>query len=227
MRMLLVEDDDRLRTRLADHFRGNGWAVEEAETVRDADFMAHEVPCDVAIADLGLPDGSGVRLISGWRAAGIDFPVMILTARADWRDKVEGLEAGADDYVTKPFYLEEVEARVQALLRRAVGRRTAAVSYGALAIDFSARQVTLEGRTVELTAFEYNTLAYLAHRADAVVSRSELVEHLYEQDHDRDSNVIEVFVGRLRRKLDPDGALQPIQTVRGAGYRFTLEPSAP
>jgi two-component system response regulator PhoP len=227
VRLLLVEDDERLRQRVAAHFRAAGWAVEEVAGAREADYLARELACDAAIVDVGLPDGSGIDLIAAWRRDGLDFPALILTARADWRDKVEGLESGADDYVTKPFYLEEVEARVQALLRRVAGRPTPAVDYGDLRIDFSARQVSRGGDIVELTAYEYNTLAYLAHRAGAVVSQSELIEHLYEQDHDRDSNVIEVFIGRLRRKLDPDGALRPIQTVRGAGYRFTLEPAAP
>ena len=169
---------------------------------------------------------SGIELIKHWRAAECTFPILILTARGDWRDKVEGLEAGADDYVTKPFYLEEIEARVNALLRRSGGRAQTAISYGPLTIDFSTRQVLVNDCTVELTAYEYNTLEYLAHRRGEVVSKSELTDHLYEQDFDRDSNVIEVFVGRLRRKLDPQGTLKPIATVRGAGYRFILEPQS-
>jgi two-component system, OmpR family, response regulator PhoP len=150
--------------------------------------------------------------------------VLILTARGDWRDKVEGLEAGADDYVTKPFHLEEVTARVAALLRRVAGRATAAVDFGEIRIDFSARRVLRAGEPLELTSFEYNTLEYLASRPGEVISKAELTEHLYAEDHDRDSNVIEVFIGRLRRKLDPDQTLRPIETARGAGYRFTLQP---
>ena len=150
------------------------------------------------------------------------MPVLILTARADWQDKVGGLEAGADDYVTKPFHLEEVEARVRALLRRVEGRRSNLADYGALRIDFGSRRVYRGDDEVELTAYEYNTLSYLAHRAGEVISRGELLDNLYDHDNDRDGNVIEVFIGRLRRKLDPAGALRPIETVRGAGYRFAL-----
>lgn len=223
MRLLIVEDDRRLREQLGSHFRSVGWVVDEAGDGAEARYLADEYPCDMAIVDLGLPDIAGVDLISGWREAGKVMPVLILTARADWQDKVGGLEAGADDYVTKPFYLEEVEARLQALLRRVEGRRSSVADYGPLRIDFGARRTYRQGRELTLTAYEYNTLAYLVHRGGNVVSRSELLDHLYERDSDRDSNVIEVFVGRLRRKLDPDGTLSPIETLRGAGYRFTLE----
>lgn len=223
MRLLIVEDDRRLREQLGAHFKGSGWVVDEAGDGAEARYLADEYPCDMAIVDLGLPDISGVDLISGWRAAGKVMPVLILTARADWQDKVGGLEAGADDYVTKPFYLEEVDARLQALLRRVEGRRSAVADYGPLRIEFGTRRVYRQGLELTLTAYEYNTLAYLVHRGGEVVSRSELLDHLYARDSDRDSNVIEVFVGRLRRKLDPDGTLGPIETVRGAGYRFTLE----
>ncbi len=223
MRLLVVEDDARLRARLAEHFRGNGWIVDEAPDGREAQFLASEYPADVAIVDLGLPDVSGVDLIRQWRGEGLDMPVLILTARADWQDKVGGLEAGADDYVTKPFYLEEVEARLDALLRRVEGRRRSVAEYGALTIDFSARRVQRDGDDIDLTTYEYNMLAYLARRPGEAVSRSELLDHLYDRDSDRDSNVLEVFVGRLRRKLDPQADLRPIETVRGVGYRFTLE----
>ncbi|MFT7289436.1 MAG: two-component system response regulator PhoP [Halieaceae bacterium] len=223
MRLLIVEDDRRLRERLAKHFRSASWVVDEAADGVEARYLASEYPCDVAIVDLGLPDIPGIDLIAGWRSETKSMPILILTARADWQDKVGGLEAGADDYVTKPFYLEEVEARVHALLRRVEGRRTAVADYGELRIDFGGRRVYRADEELSLTAYEYNTLAYLVHRAGDVVTRSELLDHLYERDSDRDSNVIEVFVGRLRRKLDPDGVLTPIETVRGAGYRFTLE----
>ena len=223
MRLLVVEDDARLRARLAEHFRGNGWIVDEAPDGQEAQFLASEYPADVAIVDLGLPDVSGVDLIRQWRGEGLDMPVLILTARADWQDKVGGLEAGADDYVTKPFYLEEVEARLDALLRRVEGRRRSVAEYGALTIDFSARRVQRDGDDIDLTTYEYNMLAYLARRPGEAVSRSELLDHLYDRDSDRDSNVLEVFVGRLRRKLDPKADLRPIETVRGVGYRFTLE----
>jgi two-component system response regulator PhoP len=223
VRMLIVEDDRQLREQLGAAFRDAGWAVELAANGREGRYFGMEYPCDIAIVDLGLPDIPGVELIREWRAQGIALPVLILTARSDWRDKVQGLEAGADDYVTKPFHIEEVAARVAALLRRAAGRATAVVNFGAIQMDFNARQVLRNGEPLELTSFEYNTLEYLASRPGDVISKAELTEHLYAQDHDRDSNVIEVFIGRLRRKLDPDQTLQPIDTVRGAGYRFVLK----
>jgi two-component system, OmpR family, response regulator PhoP len=226
MRMLIVEDEARLRLQLARHFSEHGWVVEEAADGTEALYLGSEHPYDIAIVDLGLPKMSGVELIQSWRAAQRAFPVLVLTARGDWQDKVEGLEAGADDYVTKPFHLEEVQARVNALQRRAAGRAQALVDYGTIGIDFSARRVLRRGTELDLTNYEYNTLAYLVHRAGEVVSKTELTEHLYDQDFDRDSNVIEVFIGRLRKKLDPDNSLKPIRTVRGAGYRFCLEPES-
>ena len=223
MRLLVVEDDARLRARLAGHFRDAGWVVDEAPDGAEAQYLADEYPCDIAIVDLGLPDVSGLDLVRRWRSEGKVMPILILTARADWQDKVGGLEAGADDYVTKPFYLEEVEARLDALLRRVEGRRRTVADFGPLRIDFSARRVHRGDEEIALTTYEYNTLTYLAHRAGEVVARAELLDHLYDRDSDRDSNVLEVFVGRLRKKLDPDGSLAPIETVRGVGYRFTLE----
>lgn len=223
MRMLVVEDDAHLRTQVVQHFANAGWVVEEAPDGEEAQFLGQEHPYDLAIVDLGLPGISGIDLIRSWRSEQAEFPILILTARGDWRDKVEGLEAGADDYVTKPFFLEEIEARVQALLRRSGGRVQAAVNYGPISIDFNARLVSVDGATVDLTAYEYNTLEYLIHRNGEVVSKTELTGHLYDQDFDRDSNVIEVFVGRLRKKLDPKNTLKPIATARGAGYRFALE----
>ncbi len=224
--MLIVEDDRQLREQLGAAFRDAGWAVELAvRRPRRAATTACEYPCDIAIVDLGLPDIAGIELIREWRAQGLALPVLILTARGDWRDKVEGLEAGADDYVTKPFHLEEVTARVAALLRRAAGRATAVVRFRRNPDGFQCTRVLRDGEPLELTSFEYNTLEYLASRPGEVISKAELTEHLYAEDHDRDSNVIEVFIGRLRRKLDPDQTLQPIDTVRGAGYRFVLRPA--
>lgn len=223
MRMLVVEDDHQLREQIVGYFNTAGWVVEQAKDGSEGDYLGAEFPYDVAIVDVGLPKLSGIEVIRRWRSGGRDFPVLILTARGDWQDKVEGLEAGADDYVTKPFHLEEVLARVNALQRRAGGRAAATVEYGPLQIDFSSKRVQLKGSYAELTSYEYNTLEYLAHRAGQVVSKMELTEHLYDQDFDRDSNVIEVFIGRLRRKLDPDNTLAPIETVRGAGYRFSLK----
>jgi len=220
--MLIVEDDGQLREQLGAWFRDAGWAVALAPDGREGRYYGAEFPCDIAIVDLGLPDIPGIELIRGWREAGLAFPVLILTARGDWRDKVEGLESGADDYVTKPFHPEEVAARVAALVRRAAGRASAIADFGRIQIDFSARRVLRDGVPLELTSYEYNTLEYLASHAGEVISKSRLTEHLYEDDQERDSNVIEVFVGRLRRKLDPEQTLQPIETVRGAGYRFML-----
>ena len=174
MRMLIVEDEARLRLQLARHFSENGWVVEEAADGIEALYLGNEHPYDIAIVDLGLPKMSGIELIGSWRAAQRAFPVLVLTARGDWQDKVEGLEAGADDYVTKPFHLEEVQARVNALQRRAAGRAQALVDYGAICIDFSARQVLLHGTALGLTNYKYNTLEYLVHRAGEVISKTEL-----------------------------------------------------
>lgn len=223
MRMLIVEDEPNLRLQLVRYFSADGWAVDQSGDGREALFMGKEHSYDLAIVDLGLPSLSGIEVIAQWRADMQEFPVLVLTARGDWQDKVEGLEAGADDYVTKPFRLEEVRARVNALKRRAAGRSQDLVDYGPICIDFKARRVSLKGNVVDLTSYEYNTLEYLAHRAGDVVSKTELTEHLYAQDFDRDSNVIEVFIGRLRKKLDPDNTLKPITTLRGAGYCFAAQ----
>ncbi|HBO12984.1 MAG TPA: DNA-binding response regulator, partial [Halieaceae bacterium] len=189
------------------------------------EHFAQAEPPDLTLMDIMLPYHDGLELIERLRAQpGWDsVPVLMLTAKAREVDIVRALELGADDYVTKPFQPEEVEARVRALLRRVEGRRSSVADYGTLRIDFSARRVCRGDEELTLTAYEYNTLAYLAHRAGEVISRSELLDHLYDHDHDRDGNVIEQFVARLRRKLDPEGSLTPIETVRGAGYRFTLD----
>ena len=224
MRLLIVEDDPHLRKQVAVHFEKASWVVDQAADAKEARYLAEEFPSDIAIVDLGLPDGSGIDLIKTWRDEGKDLPLLILTARSDWQDKVGGLEAGADDYVTKPFYLEEVEARVNALLRRASGRASSRADYeGEVSIDFSSRRVFVCSDEVNLTAFDYNTLAYLSHRAGEVVSKGELLDNLNDRDGDRDSKVLEEFVGRLRKKFDPEGAFRPIESVRGAGYRFTLK----
>ncbi len=220
MKLLLVEDEARLRGQLAERLRREGWAVEEAPDGREGLYIGSEFPLDLAIIDLGLPDFSGIELIRRLRDAGRDYPILILTARGRWQDKVEGLEAGADDYLVKPFETEELLARLRALLRRAHGLARPRIEHGPLVLDTAAQAVSVAGRPVELTAYEYRILEYLALHPGQVVSKSELTEHLYEQDHDRDSNVIEVLVGRLRRKLDPEGRLRPIETVRGRGYRL-------
>ncbi len=219
MRLLVVEDEPALRETLAQQFRAAGFAVDLAADGIEGEFSGREYPVDVAVVDLGLPGKSGLDAIRAWRAAGKSFPVLILTARDSWQEKVGGLDAGADDYVTKPFRFEEVLARVQALLRRSGGWAQPLLKSGPVELDTRSQEVRVAGGAVELTAFEYRLLEYLMLRAGQVVSKTELTEKLYEQDFERDSNTIEVFIGRLRRKLDPDGARQPIETLRGRGYR--------
>jgi two-component system response regulator PhoP len=221
LRILVVEDEELLRTQLAERLKQAGYAVEQAPDGEEGLYVGEELPLDLAIIDLGLPGLSGIDLIRRLRAADKEFPILILTARGNWQDKVEGLEAGADDYVVKPFHVEEVLARLNALLRRASGWSQPVLELGPINIDTRSQQVRVEGRDVELTAYEYKVLEYLALHRGEVVSKTTLTEHIYEQDYDRDSNVLEVFVGRLRRKLDPGGKYQPIETLRGRGYRFS------
>ena len=218
MRLLVLEDDSALRDTLVSQFRDAGFAVDQAADGVEGEFAGLEYPIDVAVVDLGLPGRSGLDAIRAWRKSGRNFPVLILTARDSWQEKVAGLDAGADDYVTKPFRFEEVLARVQALLRRSGGWSQPIITCGAVSIDTRAQEVRVAGSPVELTAFEYRLLEYLLLRAGQVVSKSELTEKLYEQDFERDSNTIEVFIGRLRRKLDPGNIHQPIETLRGRGY---------
>ncbi|MDO3385293.1 response regulator transcription factor [Gilvimarinus sp. SDUM040013] len=225
MRLLIVEDDATLNQSIVEQCQDAGFACDSALDGRDGLFLATEHQYDLAIIDLGLPQIDGISLIRKVRDANIHYPILILTARDAWQDKVEGLEAGADDYLTKPFHPEELMARVQALLRRAYGLAKSVATFGPLELDTGAKTVRLQGKTVELTSYEYNTLAYLALNAGKAISKTELTEHLYDQDFDRDSNVIEVFIGRLRKKLDPDGSLNLIATQRGMGYRFNLEQS--
>ena len=226
MRILIIEDEAALRERVIAQLREQGYAVDSAADGRTGLYIGQEYPLDAAVVDLGLPDLSGIEIIRRWRAAGRTFPVLILTARGRWQDKVEGLEAGADDYLVKPFYTEELLARLRALIRRTGGWTQAVLRCGPIALDTGAQQVTLAGQAVELTAYEYKLLEYLMLHAGTVISKTELTEHLYQEDEDRDSNVLEVLVGRLRRKLDPDRALNPIETLRGRGYRFRLERTA-
>ncbi|HLG53612.1 MAG TPA: response regulator transcription factor [Steroidobacteraceae bacterium] len=220
MRLLVVEDEPALRETLAQQFRAAGFAVDLAADGIEGEFSGQEYPIDVAVVDLGLPGKSGLDAIRAWRAAGRSFPVLILTARDSWQEKVSGLDAGADDYVTKPFRFEEVLARVQALLRRSAGWSQPLLKSGLVELDTRGQEVRVAGAPVDLTAFEYRLLEYLMLRAGEVISKTELTEKLYEQDFERDSNTIEVFIGRLRRKLDPDGTRQPIETLRGRGYRI-------
>jgi two-component system, OmpR family, response regulator PhoP len=222
MRLLVVEDEDLLRARLVKALSDNGYIVDSATDGKAGLFHAIEYDYDAAIIDLGLPELDGISLIKAVRSKGKTFPILILTARDNWTDKVEGLNAGADDYVVKPFQIEEIRARLNALLRRAAGFSTPALEYGPISLDTSAKTLTVAGTEVELTAYEYKVLEYLMLHPGKVVSKTELTEHLYEQDHDRDSNVLEVFIRRLRQKLDPNEILKPIDTVRGQGYRFNV-----
>lgn len=223
MRILIIEDEAALLERVTAQLREQGYAVDSAADGRTGLYLGQEYPLDAAIVDLGLPDLSGIEVIRRWRAAGRKFPILILTARGRWQDKVEGLEAGADDYLVKPFYTEELLARLRALIRRTGGWTQAVLGCGPIALDTGAQRVTLAGQPVELTAYEYKLLEYLMLHAGTVISKTELTEHLYQEDEDRDSNVLEVLVGRLRRKLDPSRDLNPIETLRGRGYRFRLE----
>ncbi len=225
MRLLVVEDEDTLREQIVLLIESEKYVCDSAADGREGLFLGSEYDYDLAIIDLGLPLLDGTQLIKQLRAKKRNFPILILTARGNWQDKVEGLEAGADDYLTKPFHPEELRARLHALLRRANGHATPVLRYGPVAIDTSARRVHRGDEEIELTSFEYNTLTYLALHAGKNISKTELTEHLYAQDYDRDSNVIEVFVGRLRKKLDPDGSLNLITTSRGLGYRFNIEKS--
>lgn len=224
MRILVVEDEAALREQIRTLLGAEQYACDLAPDGREGLFLGQEYDYDLAIIDLGLPLLDGVSLIRQLRQEGRRYPILILTARGAWQDKVEGLEAGADDYLTKPFHPEELRARLNALLRRANGHATPVMHFGPVALDTSARRVTLNGEPVELTGYEYNTLAYLALNSGKTVSKTELTEHLYAQDFDRDSNVIEVFIGRLRKKLDPGSTLNLISTQRGMGYRFNLSP---
>ncbi len=222
MRVLIVEDEAPLRTAVARRLREAGFAVDEAGDGDEGLWFGQETALDAAIIDLGLPGLSGMEMIRRLRDEGRSFPILILTARGRWEDKVDGLGAGADDYLVKPFHMEELVARVQALIRRAGGWSRAVLESGPVVVDTRSQDVRLDGRPVDLTGYEYRVLECLILRAGGVVSKAELTERIYEQDFERDSNVIEVFVGRLRRKLDPEGRLGPIETLRGRGYRWTL-----
>ena len=225
MRLLVIEDDDTLRETLAEQLVEGGYAVEQARDGREGLYFALEYPIDLAIIDLGLPEMSGLDIIRQVREQGKAYPILILTARDRWQDKVDGLSAGADDYVVKPFHFEEVNARVHALLRRSGGWSSSVLQAGPVVLDMSRQEVKVNESSIELTSFEYKIIEYLMLRAGQVISKTELTDRLYDQDFERDSNVIEVFIGRLRKKLDPDNSLKPIETLRGRGYRFALERS--
>ena len=222
MRLLLIEDEPALQSQVSLLFGQRHWSVDVAGDGKEGEYLGRENPYDVAIVDLGLPQLSGMEVIASWRKDGISTPVLILTARDHWQQKVEGLEAGADDYLTKPFHPEELLARVNALARRAAGQTSSIISVGPFALDMSGQKLTRDTQTLTLTSFEYRLIEYLMMHAGKVVSKTQLTEHIYAQDYDRDSNVIEVLVARLRKKLDPKGELQPLRTIRGQGYQFVL-----
>jgi two-component system, OmpR family, response regulator PhoP len=223
MRLLVIEDDATLRESLVAGLSRAGFAVEQAADGKEGLYCAQEYPVDLAIVDLGLPEVSGLEIIRTVRAEGKTYPILILTARDRWEDKVDGLSAGADDYVVKPFHFEEVSARVNALLRRSGGWASSQLDAGPVSLNMSRQELKVGDKTIELTSFEYKIIEYLMVRAGQVISKAELTDRLYDQDFERDSNVIEVFIGRLRKKMDPDNSLKPIETLRGRGYRFALE----
>lgn len=223
MRLLLIEDDAILRLSLKRQLEAEGHRVDLASDGEDGLFQAREYPFDLAIIDLGLPKVNGITVLQTLRAEGCTLPILVLTARSSWQDKVRGLEAGADDYLVKPFEYPELAARVKALLRRALKATSDSLTLGALRVDFSAQTAWLNEAALDLTAFEYRVLELLVRERARVVSKQELSDYLYPRDEDRDSNVLEVLVGRLRRKLDPDGLLSPIETLRGRGYRFAWQ----
>ncbi len=223
MRLLVIEDDATLRETLCSQLADSGFGIEQAADGREGLYFALEYPIDLAIVDLGLPEISGLDLIRELREKGKTYPILILTARDRWQDKVDGLSAGADDYVVKPFHFEEVTARVNALLRRSGGWASSTLNAAPVSLDTSRQELTVDGRSIELTSYEYKIIEHLMIRAGEVISKTELTDRLYDQDFERDSNVIEVFIGRLRKKMDPDNTIKPIETLRGRGYRFALE----
>jgi len=222
MRILLVEDEAPLRETLSARLKREGYAVDAAKDGEEGLYLGREVPFDLGIIDLGLPKMSGMELIGALREGGKSFPILILTARSSWQDKVDGLQQGADDYLVKPFHVEELLARINALVRRASGWSKSTLECGPILLDLTAQIVSVGEQPIDLTSYEYKVLEYLMMHAGELVSKADLTEHIYQQDFDRDSNVLEVFIGRLRKKLDPEGTLKPIETVRGRGYRFII-----
>jgi len=219
MRILVVEDEPTLAGQLADALRGAGYTVDVSGDGESARFLGDVEAFDAVVLDLGLPVMDGLTVLKQWRAAQRDMPVLILTARDNWHEKVAGIDAGADDYLTKPFHMEELLARVRALLRRSTSHSSAQWRCGPLMLDTRQAKLTIDGQALTLTSHEFKVLSVLMQRAGEVVSRTELIEHIYAQDFDRDSNTIEVFIGRLRKKLPPD----TIETVRGLGYRLAAQ----
>ncbi|WP_232631360.1 response regulator transcription factor [Methylobacterium sp. Leaf118] len=221
MRLLVVEDDRDINRQVVAALEEAGYVADKAFDGEEGGYLGENEPYDAIILDMGLPKADGVTVLQNWRRAGVKTPVIILTARDRWSDKVDGFDAGADDYVTKPFHMEELMARVRAILRRAAGHASSQIACGPVTLDTRSGRVFVDGNPIKLTSHEYRLLSYLMHHTGRVVSRAELTEHLYDQDFDRDSNTIEVFVGRLRKKL----AVDLIQTVRGLGY--LVDPNQP
>lgn len=224
MRILVVEDQAAIRSQLKTSLSSEGFAVDLAEDGEEGLYLGLEFPIDLAVIDLGLPKIDGMQLIKMLREEGKSFPILILTARHNWQEKVNGLEAGADDYLVKPFQTEELLARINALLRRSRGFASPTLCFGDLIINTHSKRVSVKGEDVTLTAYEYKVLEYLAMNKGKAISKTELVEHIYDEDAERDSNVVEVFIRRLRVKLDPNDQMKPVETVRGQGYRFILTP---
>lgn len=222
MRILVVEDEIILCKQIHEYLEAKGFAVDTAHTGTDGYYMGKEYPVDAAIIDIGLPDFSGIELIKRLRKDKINLPILILTARSRWQEKVEGLEAGADDYLVKPFHYEELLARLNALIRRSAGQAQPILVHDNIELNTVTQEVSVAGVKLELTAYEYKVLEYLMFRKGELISKTVLTAHIYDEDFDRDSNVIEVFIGRLRKKLDPDGTRKPIETLRGRGYRIPL-----
>jgi two-component system response regulator PhoP len=223
MRILVIEDEIKLQNQIRQKLESVGYMVDTCGDGEEGLFFANEYPLDAAIIDIGLPGRSGLEIIKVLREQGSLLPILILTARSSWQDKVKGLEIGADDYLTKPFQMEELQARVKALLRRSTGIPHTLLKCDPIAIDVTSQLVTVNGENIELTTFEYRLLEQLVRHHGEILSKHTLTDYLYPHDEDRDSNVLEVMVGRLRRKLDPNGILNPIETLRGRGYRFTLD----
>jgi two-component system, OmpR family, response regulator PhoP len=220
MRILIIEDERNIRTQIRRHLEKQGYQVDETGDGKEGLYLATEYPVDVAIIDLGLPNIPGLEIIKRLRQSGSQLPILVLTARGRWEERVEGLEAGADDYLTKPFRLEELSARIKALIRRVVGAPQSLLNCGNIVLNIESQQAMVDGVAVELTAFEYRMLEYLAQQYGKVVSKDELRSYLYPHDNDPESNVLTVLLGRLRRKLDPEGLRNPIETVRSRGYRL-------
>jgi two-component system response regulator PhoP len=223
MRAIVIEDDIDIQQQIVARLKSEGFAVDSADNGDDGLYLAQEYPADVAIIDLGLPRLSGLEVVRGIRERSNKLPILILTARGRWQDKVEGLDAGADDYLVKPFHQEEMMARIRVLIRRASGWSGSRILCAPVALDTATQRTYVAERELELTAFEYKVLEYLMMHAGEVISKTVLTEHLYDDESDNDSNVIEVFIRRLRQKLDPEETLKPIETLRGRGYRFTLK----